>query len=312
MLLGMVVVRIAWMASVVVAVGCGPTVGTGAETDASSSAAADSTSTSSTPTTVDPTIGSDVDPTIDPSTSTTTSTTSDDDDSSSGGGTFITRPDWGTACTTFSVCDIWAQDCPEGEKCVPWSADGDGDLDDCFFPRCSALDPDPLPTGSTCSMPGGPWSGEDACEIGAFCWDVDPATNEGTCVANCMGSEANPTCADDLRCFQGFDGWITACVPGCAPLQPACAEGETCVTTQFDPAVCLPASLPLPAAQGEPCDEGCGSGFACMPVDLVAGCADVGSCCTAVCDPKAPVCDVDVPVCVPLEGNAPAGACTIG
>lgn len=318
MLARMVAVRSAWMASVVAALGCGPSLATdpsGADDSTSASSGADTQGTMTTidattldATTVDPTIGSDVATTIDPSTS------GESDASSSSDGSFIMEPDWGgTACSLVLACDVWAQDCPRGEKCIPWSADGDDLLDGCLIPRCSRLDPDPVQPGDTCTMRDGPWSGVDDCEIGSFCWDVDPQTNEGTCVANCSGSEANPICEGDLTCFFGYDGWITACVPGCDPLAPECADGMTCTSRQYDAAVCLPLSLVLPAAPSEACDSsvGCGAGFVCLPSDRVADCGDVGSCCTALCDPAMPACAAEVPVCTPLGDNAAVGGCTI-
>ncbi len=39
---------------------------------------------------------------------------------------------------------IWAQDCPEGEKCMPWANDGGGSWN---ATRCSPLDPNPSAVG---------------------------------------------------------------------------------------------------------------------------------------------------------------------
>src|SRR5262245_15971404 len=41
-------------------------------------------------------------------------------DASSGGAMFVERPDGGGS----NECDVWAQDCPPGEKCMPWANDG--------------------------------------------------------------------------------------------------------------------------------------------------------------------------------------------
>ncbi len=181
--------------------------------------------------------------------------------------------DGATSCFATSYCDVWAQDCAAGEKCVAWSADGDADLGGCVLTRCSALAADPVAIGGVCEVETGPWSGADDCEIGAYCWDVDPVTLEGVCVSNCNGSEANPVCPDDLRCFVGYGGWLTACVPDCDPGAPACAVGSACVTTVGAASVCLPSSLGIPGAQAQACDHsvGCGDGFACMAADAVAG-----------------------------------------
>jgi hypothetical protein len=239
----------------------------------------------------------------------------DESSGSADSGTFIVDPDWGGLCSTLSVCDLWAQDCPEGSKCVAkdGDGDGDGDLEGCAYPSCEELSPDPLPRGSTCTMPDGPWSGADECEIGDFCWGVDPETLEGVCVSNCGGSEANPLCDDGLTCFMGWSGLVTACIRGCDALAPECATGTSCTTKDGDASVCLPDVFGVPATQAAGCDYsvGCGEGFGCVLAAQVADCEDAGSCCTALCDPAAPVCDASVPVCTPLEHDPSVGVCTI-
>ena len=42
-------------------------------------------------------------------------------DTGSDGGAFIQEPDGGG---TDIECDLWGQDCPDGEKCMPWANDG--------------------------------------------------------------------------------------------------------------------------------------------------------------------------------------------
>lgn len=314
--------RLAWLGWPVVVCACGPTVGV--ETGGGAGSSEDSTTggadsvgpstgatASTTVATSDPTQGASEG--ITPPDETTTEWM-DESTGVAEGGTFLVIPDGGGyPCSTFSVCDVWAQDCPEGEKCVITDGDGTADLEGCVFPSCVPLDPNPVPTGSPCTMPDGPWSGVDDCDIGAFCWDVDPVTLEGTCVASCMGSEANPLCDGGLTCVIDFASWITVCVPGCDPLAPACGEGGTCGVTNGAPPVCLPTSLGVPATQAAACNHtiGCGDGFACMAANTVAGCEDPSSCCTAICDPAAPVCDASVPVCTALVGVENIGACTV-
>jgi hypothetical protein len=243
-----------------------------------------------------------------------TSTEGDGTSTSETGSSYIIDPDGGgTACFAQSYCDVWAQDCPEGEKCLVWSADGDGDLDGCVLSRCSPIAADPVAVGGACEIETGPWSGVDDCDIGAYCWDVDPVTLRGVCVGNCFGNEANPLCTEGLLCFVGYNGWLTACVPGCDPLAPACPPGSACATGDGGASVCLPSSLGIPVAQAEACDHasGCGDGFACMAKDAVPGCADPASCCTALCDPEAPACGRETPVCTPLAGADGVGGCTV-
>lgn len=310
------VAGLAWV--VVVGLGCGPSVGGGSDT-ANGDASGETTSvtsastTVSSSTTVAETSGGSVG-TVSTDGDDVTTHASDESTSWADTGSWLYEPDGGgTACFATSYCDVWAQDCPEGEKCTAWSADGDHDIEGCVLTRCAELAADPVPLGGTCTVEHGPWSGLDDCDVGAYCWDVDPATLEGVCIANCQGSEANPLCDEGLECFIGYGGWVTACLRGCDPLAPVCGDDGTCTTRDGDPSVCLPNSLAVPAAQAAGCDHtvGCGAGFVCMAADRVAGCEDPSSCCTAVCDPAMPTCAETDPVCTPLAGNASAGACTI-
>ncbi len=252
-----------------------------------------------------------------PSSSTSTAAdSSSSGDASEDGSGFLLVPDQGpSACSSLSQCDVWAQDCNDGEKCVPWVADGSGDpTSSCMSTRCSPVAPDAVAPGGTCTVQQGPWSGFDDCELGSYCWGVDPVTLEGTCAAPCYGTEANPQCGDAEVCFRGFSGIVVACTPTCDPLEPACGTGSACVVTDGAPPVCLPAEFAAPAEQGVPCDHrlGCTGGFVCMAADTVAGCADPASCCTAVCDVDTPACAGETPVCTPLTDVSGAGACTVG
>ena len=48
-------------------------------------------------------------------------------------------------------CDIWAQDCPEGEKCSAWANDGGGAWN---ATRCVPVDDDPDQVGEACNVEG--------------------------------------------------------------------------------------------------------------------------------------------------------------
>ena len=116
--------------------------------------------------------------------------------SSSTGSEFIMPPDGGSGCFAGAVgpehqprctsCDIFRQDCGDGEKCVPWAADGAG----WNATRCSPV----LGTGvagDPCTVEGTATSGFDDCAFGHLCWDVDDQLH-GTCVAMCTGTQRAP------------------------------------------------------------------------------------------------------------------------
>lgn len=284
-----------------VACACGP-----GSADAGGSTSA-GTSTSSTEGPSPTSSSTAADTTAAPMTSEGSSTGASSSSSSEGG--YIMTPDIPIECLA-SYCDTWAEDCPDGEKCVPTTCASDR------WERtsCVPLDPDPVAPGSPCLAPDGPYGGTDDCDLGSMCWNVDETTLAGTCVWHCSGSEANPLCPGNDACFIGYDGIIAVCLPRCDPLAPDCAADEACVFD--DPAgadafVCLPRSLEPAEAYGDDCsrEPGCGTGLVCRPAQQVPGCA-ASDCCTTVGDlADPPVCPDASQSCLPLypDGTAPPG-----
>src|SRR5688572_12034982 len=136
--------------------GCGSGSSTSdtAETDATSTSTSTSASTSSAGT-IDTSDGTTGGPTTSPTVTTvdpvTTGTTTDET-------TTAVFPDGPVECTQ---CDLFAQDCPAGERCVPWSCDGTPNWNGT---RCSPVADEPAGVGEPCTMQDSPWSGLDDCE----------------------------------------------------------------------------------------------------------------------------------------------------
>ena len=62
-------------------------------------------------------------------------------------------------------CDPFTQDCPDGEKCMPWADDGGSELErDALHSRSH---PNPQQIGEDCTAEGSSVSGVDNCDIGA-------------------------------------------------------------------------------------------------------------------------------------------------
>ena len=118
-------------------------------------------------------------------------------------------------------CDLFAQDCPADEKCMPWSNNGGPAWN---ATRCSPLDPNPTQVGEPCLVAGSGVSGVDNCDIGLMCWNVDEMS-VGVCEDFCTGSEDNPICAspDDV-CFVANSGAIALCFAVCDPMVAAQVE----------------------------------------------------------------------------------------
>jgi hypothetical protein len=265
-----------------------------------------STSTSTSTSTSSPTATST-------STASSTSAGTSDDATSSlflfppdggGGGVCVVAGGGNWHC---SYCDLFAQDCLAGDKCMPWAYDGGNTWNSA---RCSPIAEDPGQPGDACTVEGSAFSGFDDCDLGAICWNVDPATNEGTCVATCTGNAANPICPEETVCMMANDGHVLVCLPPCDPLQTdVCPTDQTCTALDQDP-VCIPSV----GIEVLPCDmEVCAPDQTCLDSDMLAACPDL-ACCTAWCDltaadPDAPCADEPAHSCQPYyeAGAAPTG-----
>ena len=209
-------------------------------------------------------------------------------------------------------CLVIDQDCPAGEKCSPWANDG-GDVWNAT--RCSPVDPMPSTVGQPCVVEGSGVSGVDSCDGGSMCWDVDPATNEGICVAWCIESDDQPACADDsLTCVVANEGALPLCLTPCDPRDPvACGENEGCYPTG-EAFVCLPFGAQV-FAEGSGCEfpAHCEPGTLCVADEVGPQCDDP-PCCSAWCDTMDPDACTLGETCTALyeAGQAPTGFDTLG
>ncbi len=233
---------------------------------------------------------------------------------SSGGDTtgpsiFILEPDGGGP---NNQCDIWAQDCPMGEKCMPWADDGGGSWN---ATRCTEVSDNPGQPGDACTVEGSGVSGIDDCDLAAMCWDVDGETNTGLCVGFCEGSEDAPLCSNpDEGCSISNEGVLILCLAFCDPLLQDCSEGSACYP-EVNGFFCTPdASGPDQGEIGDACGfiNACDAGGWCAAAELVPGCTMSGSCCAGFCDLAEPMPSADCAAgteCIAYheEGTAPPG-----
>lgn len=181
-------------------------------------------------------------------------------------------------------CDPWAQDCPDNEKCNPWANDGGTSWNAL---KCVPVAPDPGQPGDACTVEGSGVSGVDDCDVAAMCWDVDPETNQGICVAFCQGSPGNPACDDpSTQCVIANDGALNLCLPSCDPLGQDCVDGQACYPVAESFACAPDASGPDQGTYGDPCEflNSCDPGLFCAAADAVPGCAESQGCCSEFCD----------------------------
>lgn len=213
--------------------------------------------------------------------------TGTEDGSVDGGNVFLPDPTGGS-CGELPPgtlghcreCDLFTQNCPEDEKCMPWANDGGSSWN---ATRCSPIADNPADVGQACDVEGNGVTGIDNCVLGAMCFYVDPDTLQGTCLSLCEGSPEDPTCPPDASCSIGADSVLSLCIPTCDPLGDACSDEQTCVPGSNGSFQCTPLA-PDPSADGEACGflNDCQPGLTCLAAE-VSGCDDA-LCCTSYCD----------------------------
>lgn len=219
-----------------------------------------------------------------------------------GDSVFIMEPDGGPPDIE---CDIWDPHCPAGQKCSVWATDG-GNV--WTATGCFDLWAEPAAAGEPCQafgsdrVPPGV-SGRDTCEAGSLCWDPDPETGIGMCVAFCIGSPDAPTCQDaDHICNVGKEV-VSLCLERCDPTVQDCPVGCACYPTRpADEFQCLRDWSGDEGAFGSPCDfpNECDPGFFCGSPDNVPDCGRGRTgCCNAFCDLAEPSCPHAHQVCLP-------------
>jgi hypothetical protein len=246
------------------------------------------------------------DPTTAPTTSITDATSSS---TGSTGYTFIKPTDGGTGT---KQCDQWIQDCPEGQKCMPYSGDGDNAWESL---KCVPIVPNPDGLGDPCMVFGGGVSGEDTCDKHMLCWGVDWETGIGTCTAMCKGSPENPKCEQPMHyCHQYADGTLTLCFHLCDPLAQDCPNGKLCIPNPMDPNsfTCVIDASGDDGQAFDPCEStnACDVGLFCANPALAAECDPMAAgCCLPFCDTSVmpPPCPGANQQCLPWyeEGQAP-------
>lgn len=187
---------------------------------------------------------------------------------------------------SVNECDVWTQDCPDGQKCMPWANDGGNSWN---ATKCSPVDANPGMEGDPCTVEGSAVSGIDSCDVGLLCWYFD-ADNNGTCIDMCKGSAENPSCDDGQVCDVSNDGVLILCLFTCDPLIQSCPDGQICFFDGVDNFICdFDASGDM-GMYGDPCAyiNVCDYGLFCANQEAVPGCDNPDGCCSPYCDVTLP------------------------
>ncbi|PCC70706.1 hypothetical protein SAMN02745121_05409 [Nannocystis exedens] len=202
-------------------------------------------------------------------------------------------------------CDVWAQDCPAGQKCA---VAGPPPLDTDSI-ACTTLVPEPDQLGEPCQVLVEGHLGPDTCDLGLYCHDVDPRSQKGTCIPLCTGDLDDPTCPLGQVCM---DLALPLCLAACDPLLPTCPAGESCapLSSGFG---CWPDSGSPKRGLFEVCEsfDQCADGLFCDDPAGAGECdLDELGCCLPLCDLNSPdTCPGLELHCQPFyqDGPPPAG-----
>lgn len=174
-----------------------------------------------------------------------------------------------------------------------WFNDGGSAWNDT---KCIPVVDDPAQLDAPCTVEIAGDSGIDDCDVGLMCWDTD-AENEGTCVALCLGSPGEPTCASGDPCTL-YQYGFGICIPSCDPLMSDCDPDSMCIPSD-QVFVCV---LDASGDDGQvhtPCmfANGCDPGLYYIDSASAKECDPMSSLC---CEP---FCDVSLPNTCPGEGQ---------
>lgn len=251
------------------------------------------------------------------STTGTPVTTTDATGGGASTGSFIMPKDGGSG--GVKECDIWTQDCNEGEKCMPWDNSGSGSWNST---KCSPVMENAGGEGDDCAAEGSGVSGVDSCGKGLICWYLDQE-NKGKCIDMCTGTPDNGQCDDGQICDVSNDGVLILCLTECDPLVQSCDEGLICFYSPFSSTfICDFDASGEMGAYGDPCEyiNVCDYGLFCANPEAVPpgqACEGAAGCCTPYCDLTQPNTCPGADggqECVPWynEGEAPPGQEDIG
>lgn len=208
---------------------------------------------------------------------------------------FLVNPDGGIVESCFYF------PCSEGYKCT---AQGSPEIGWCCE-RCVPVVPDPRVVGEACTVESSALSGLDDCDAASLCWNVDPDTGQGTCVAYCEQECANA----DLHCAEV--NFFYLCLPACDPIAQDCPPAAGCYPDRRGFS-CIPRYFGSVGA-GEACQDPtmCEPGLTCQRSDLLPSC-DGNRCCTSYCSVSSNDCADPVEDCVPVHSRPMQGEEDIG
>ncbi len=169
-------------------------------------------------------------------------------------------------------CTTWNDLCPEGEKCLPYTADKAPFQNSM---GCFPVVADTDKMGDPC-QPLQFWDGMikslDTCERGDFCWLE-------VCRPLCQGAPDSWVCPPGFGCLDLLP--VAVCETLCDPLEPNCAQDERCEPLAFF-FQCLPGAGDNQLFESCGGGDECAPGLYCAPPSIAVECNS--ECCNSLCE----------------------------
>jgi pyruvate/2-oxoglutarate dehydrogenase complex dihydrolipoamide acyltransferase (E2) component len=154
---------------------------------------------------------------------------------------FVIKPDGGP--DSIIECDVFAQDCDPGQKCVPWAEGGGGAWN---ATKCVDITGDGAP-GDPCTAPEGGVAGIDDCALGSHV--LGRRRREPRHLRRPVHRPLDaPVCPPQIPVCSPAKGSSTSAFPDCDPLLQDCPGDDLCIPT----ATISPASSTPPAKWAPP------------------------------------------------------------
>jgi hypothetical protein len=210
----------------------------------------------------------------------------------SSGVDFVVPPDGGV----LTQCDLYADGCPEGEKCTPYASNGGVDRD---ATKCISVAESPAQLDDACTVESWIASGLDDCARGLFCAVYDPIALIGRCMAICHADpdETDLVCFDpEARCVGPIDALPRLCATDCDPFGVDCPEGQACYRIG-DHFTCLDDVSGDGGDYGDRClfTNDCSPAMLCADPPEFFECPHLDGCCTPFCDTRLPDASAECP-----------------
>ncbi|MEM7152037.1 MAG: hypothetical protein AAF799_04305 [Myxococcota bacterium] len=185
-------------------------------------------------------------------------------------------------------CSMVEQDCPPGEKCLPYANDSSSWNDR----HCVPVVDEPQGPDEPCSVFGDASDWTDDCDATSMCRGASE-TGTGYCIEFCIGDDTNPFCANRCDYCPVFgESVVSVCLQACDPLAPDCFAGEACLPSRSGNVFACSVFAPSPdGAFGDPCRfiNACIPGSVCWGGEGVPDCdGPTSGCCMPYCPLEGP------------------------